>query len=583
MSTVDSPVGKVSFAFNNKMYVLNDQLNSGAIYDPALNTWTPFTTAGAPGGIYGQSVVWTGSKLIAWGGSTGEVLPYRTFYQGGGVFDPATLAWKATNLNGAPSARSYASAAWDGTRMIVWGGNNCVGSTCQSLADGASYDPAADTWTPMSASPGLSARHTFSNVMIGGKLLLWGGETSQFTPGIQGAVYDLATSKWTPTRMGPSSREGFSLTRVNNRVMMWGGYIGTRTTCLNEGFVYDPNANTWSTMSQVNAPQGRCYAISSQSAGNRGIIWGGFGYTVDPSGARVMATLQSGAAYDVTTNSWSPLPDTSDLSNRIDVALASWTDNVGRVADSDRLAVFGGYVPLPAVQVGTQSVSYPDWKMDGRGLSVFNTKENIAAVPGIPIRAFPFVFGCMDRLLVYGGRPYATQSVPTLPNQVFEDAAFYDFNRQQWTAIPASGLPPSRSRAMYFTGEDLILFGGNTVDTQLAGTEGGAVYNLATQRWLPMSNVGAPFGRYAAATVWTGAEFVVWGGVTSVPNSAGAYTTLGNGALYDPKTDTWTAISSQNAPAPRNRAITLWSGRQLIIWGGLSENGVELQDGAIFE
>src|SRR5438874_1217413 len=72
---------------------------------------------------------------------------------GGGADDAdvgATGTWK--DMAAAPIAgRSPAARAWTGKELVVWGGGFCKANPCQfdnvePLADGAAYDPAADTW-----------------------------------------------------------------------------------------------------------------------------------------------------------------------------------------------------------------------------------------------------------------------------------------------------------------------------------------------------------------------------------------------------------------------------------------------------
>ena len=36
----------------------------------------------------------------------------------------------------------------------------------------------------------------------------------------------------------------------------------------------------------------------------------------------------------------------------------------------------------------------------------------------------------------------------------------------------------------------------------------------------------------------------------------------------DPSTDSWTAISTINAPAPRGGNTAVWTGSEMIVWGG---------------
>src|SRR6185369_13864671 len=51
--------------------------------------------------------------------------------------------WRAGATAGAPAARSGHTAVWTGTKMIVWGGND----NSNNLNTGGQYDPVADSWT----------------------------------------------------------------------------------------------------------------------------------------------------------------------------------------------------------------------------------------------------------------------------------------------------------------------------------------------------------------------------------------------------------------------------------------------------
>ena len=57
-------------------------MNSGGRYDPASNTWSSTTTVGAPSGRQLHSAVWTGSRMIVWGGTDGSIT------NTGGEYDP---------------------------------------------------------------------------------------------------------------------------------------------------------------------------------------------------------------------------------------------------------------------------------------------------------------------------------------------------------------------------------------------------------------------------------------------------------------------------------------------------------------
>ena len=110
--------------------VTGDTTLIGAGYTEVASTgqdlWTATTTTGAPTGRYVHTAVWTGSKMIVWGGSDG------TNANTGGQYDPAANSWTATTTTGAPTGRSSHTAVWTGSKMIVWGGIDVTNANTRS-------------------------------------------------------------------------------------------------------------------------------------------------------------------------------------------------------------------------------------------------------------------------------------------------------------------------------------------------------------------------------------------------------------------------------------------------------------------
>src|SRR5262245_18501620 len=89
-----------------------------------------------------------------------------------------------------------------------------------------------------------------------------------------------------------------------------------------------------------------------------------------------------------------------------------------------------------------------------------------------------------------------------------------------------------------------------------------------------MSLANAPSGRSEPAAVWTGTQMIVWGGY----NAAGYPST---GAIYEPVSDTWRATATTGSPAGRGSHTAVWTGSEMIVWGGNS--GVARQDGGRYD
>jgi N-acetylneuraminic acid mutarotase len=144
-----------------------------------------------------------------------------------------------------------------------------------------------------------------------------------------------------------------------------------------------------------------------------------------------------------------------------------------------------------------------------------------------------------------------------------------------WLAVNEKEAPAAREHhSAIWTGSEMIVWGGRNDTTTF--TDGGR-YNPATDRWSPMSNVGAP-RVHSHTALWTGSKMVVWGGyLEENESSSWQY----KGAVYDPATDKWESIA---APAewreadgnsfnlnPRQTAV--FTGSKLLVWGGSSNSG----------
>src|SRR5437773_4183862 len=107
----------------------------------------------------------------------------------------------------------------------------------------------------------------------------------------------------------------------------------------------------------------------------------------------------------------------------------------------------------------------------------------------------------------------------------------------------------------------MIVWGG--VDVSGFFNTGGR-YHPTTDSWIATSTTNAPDGREIHTAVWTGNEMIVWGGYNG--------SDLNTGGRYNPGTDSRVATSTFNTPAARDSHTAGWTGSQMIVWGGFDSS-----------
>ena len=275
--------------------------NTGGQYDPATDSWTVVTTTSAPTARSYHTTVWTGSRMLVWGGddgADGAFSPANT----GGQYDPSTDSWTAMTTAGAPSARTEHTAVWTGSRMLVWGGRDGSPSG-DYFNDGGQYDPVENSWTAMTTAGAPSGRNRHTAVWTGSRMLVWGGSNDFFTN--DGFLYDPATDSWTSmtTAGAPSQRNSHTAVWTGSRMLVWGGFGGLgNPSILYTGAQYDPITDSWAEATTTHPPPGR-FNHSAVWTGSFMLVWGGYEPPVLASGTG--SVYDPGAAPG--SGSWAPM------------------------------------------------------------------------------------------------------------------------------------------------------------------------------------------------------------------------------------------------------------------------------------
>jgi N-acetylneuraminic acid mutarotase len=148
-------------------------------------------------------------------------------------------------------------------------------------------------------------------------------------------------------------------------------------------------------------------------------------------------------------------------------------------------------------------------------------------------------------------------------NSSLNSGGRYNPGTDTWAATSTTNVPADREyHTAVWTGSEMIVWGGTFYDGSNHNLNTGGRYNPGTDSWTATSTTNAPAGRYLHTAVWTGGEMIVWGGFDGFP--AGFNT----GGRYNPSTNSWTATSTTNVPLGRGAHTAVWTGSEMIVWGG---------------
>jgi len=269
--------------------------NHGNVYDPSTNTWSAI--ADMPMAREKPGVAAVNGLLYVTGGWNSAGVPIAQT----DVYDPSTNTWSTVAPNPSPTAAPGVAVA-DGKIYLVGG---CADSFCTPSATVVRYDPAADTWDTVANYPTTDSWEACGG--ISGRVYCAGG-VSGGTTFSSGNVYDPGSNSWSPIANMPIDLWGSVSGAANGLLVVSSGVTNGFNTVTNQGFSYDPSADSWTALPNAQFPRyragGSCgfYKIGGSSAG----------FSPSPDSERLSELEECAEFTDVPWLSESPTSGTID-------------------------------------------------------------------------------------------------------------------------------------------------------------------------------------------------------------------------------------------------------------------------------
>ncbi len=359
-------------------------------------------------------------------------------------------AWQAGNmdavavntLDAAPASERH-TALWTGKEMVVIGGYDLA--TQSSIASIKAYDPRSNSWREIPVPAGIGARHDVQAIWTGDRILLWGGfrranNSSEwvYSGGLlnpeDGSFQTLDKPKeWNPKTFTWDLDARQSLIWTGDKAIIWGGIDTLTGDAL--GAIYTPGKGLNAMAGDGEFAPRRIAGHSAIWTGEKMIIWGGYSGTSDST----RSISNSGAIYNLATNSWEPTVSTNAPSARAGHQ-AVWTGS--------RMIVISGAGVSAPLDLRSTSASYDIEK------GVWENWTSELIVERTSHRA---VWNGEEILLV-GGK---SARFRTFFGEVF---AFNPVTKR-WRVLGASMQPTPRSNpSLIWTGSSAIVWGGQSAD-----------------------------------------------------------------------------------------------------------------------
>ncbi|MEZ4741666.1 MAG: kelch repeat-containing protein [Bdellovibrionota bacterium] len=182
-----------------------------------------------------------------------------------------------------------------------------------------------------------------------------------------------------------------------------------------------------------------------------------------------------------------------------------------------------------------------------------------------------------ELMIVYGGVADSSYE------KNFNDGYTFCPQTFVWQKISSKNSPYRHHHIALWTGDSMIIWGGFAIHNGRSNWQNsGAIWNAKSNTW---KQIVPPFGpsttgeysnvRQSQTAIWTGRELIVWGGLDDSGDPIGA--------IYDLANDSWRKISTLGAPIKKWGHTAVWADGKMLVWGGANADNQRSSSGAIYD
>lgn len=346
-----------------------------------------------------------------------------------------------------------------------------------------------------------------------------------------------------------------------------------------------------STLANASAPSSRTNHTALWAPPYGLLIWGG---------QDGLNTVNTGAIYSPTADTWSDITLTGAPGSRTGHS-ATWT--------GEKMIIWGGYTvessatqaiddcetvwtaATDTVVAALDAVNYQEGSnsakltVGGAFATGLIASHDLASPMNISARTKVTFWVQASQNLNSGVLSFLIDDSAACVSPIEDLTINSTLNAGAWTLVTLNLANPSLLteiasiglKANSDPGDVIILI--DKIESSGGGTtyyNNGCIYDPSGNSWSAISTNNTPDQRAFHSAVWTGTEMIIWGGKSN--------TNLKTGGVYDPELDVWRTGfvldnlrngTHANTPLARSKHLALWTGsgaeswhNKMIIWGG---------------